>query len=250
MDLHKKSALITGGGSGIGAAIARALASHGARVAISGRQAARLEQVAREIREQGGQASVRICDLTDASQCQRLAESVVEEFGHVDILVNNAGLLGHGKLLADYSVDEWDAIMDTNVRSAFLVAKVILPGMAARKGGHVINISSVSGIRYYGGESLYGISKHALNALTNFITEEYGPQGIRSVAICPGLTQTDMGLSLRPERHERLLVPEDIAEAVIWILGQRQASKVTGPIVIEPTEDPWDGKWTPTSDSA
>lgn len=246
MTLNGKAALVTGGGTGIGAAIAAALSAHGAGVMLAGRRLAKLQDVARDIEARGGRAVVEACDVADADQCRRLVDSARRSFGRLDILVNNAGIVAHGKLLAGYTCEEWDIVMNTNVRSAFLLAKAAIPAMLEQNGGHIVNISSVSGIRYYAGESIYGISKHALNALTNFIAEEYGSRGIRALAVCPGLTDTDMGLSLKPERHERLLVPQDVAEAVIWALGQRRASKVTGPIVLEPMEDPWDGKWLPT----
>lgn len=247
MDLEHKTALVTGGATGIGAAIAKSLSSLGVRVMIAGRRRELLEATAQEIEKSGGRVSMESCDVREFDQCSTLVESALREFGHLDILVNNAGVLGHGKLMADYTPGEWNAIMDTNVRSVFFLVKSALPGMVARKSGDIVNISSVSGIRYYGGESLYGISKHALNALTNFIAEEYGPQGIRAVAICPGLTRTEMGLSLKPIRHERLLLPEDIADAVIWALTRRPASKIASPIVLEPIADPWDGTWSPTA---
>lgn len=249
MIMNGKVAVITGGGAGIGAAVAHALSAGGASVMLAGRRVARLQNVAREIQTRGGRAAFEACDVADAGQCRRLVDSSLHAYGHIDILVNNAGVVAHGKLMADYTEAEWDTVMSTNVRSAFLLAKAVLPGMVAQGGGYIVNISSVSGIRYYGGESIYGISKHALNAMTNFIVEEYGSQGVRAIAICPGLTDTDMGLSLKPERRERLLLPQDVADAVIWALSQRQASKVSGPIVIEPAEDPWDGKWSPTANS-
>jgi NAD(P)-dependent dehydrogenase (short-subunit alcohol dehydrogenase family) len=249
MALKGKTALVTGGGSGIGAAIAKALSAHGAKVMLAGRRLARLEGVALDIEAQGGRVVFEACDVADPDQCGRLVDSALRRLGRLDVLVNNAGIVAHGKLMAAYTCDEWDTVMNTNVRSSFLLAKAAIPAMVEQGGGHVVNISSVSGIRCYAGESIYGISKHALNALTRFITEEYGSRGIRALAICPGLTNTDMGLSLKPERHERLLVPEDIAEAVVWALGQRPPVRIEGPIVLEPREDPWDGKWLPTRES-
>jgi NADP-dependent 3-hydroxy acid dehydrogenase YdfG len=212
---------------------------------ITGRRRDPLDAIAREIAKRGGVAHARACDLTNVEDCRALGESALDHLGHVDVLVNNAGLLVRGKLLAGYSIDEWNATMDTNVRSAFILSKTVLPAMVERKNGHIVNISSVSGVRHYVGEAVYGISKHALNALTNFIAEEYGPDGIKATAICPGLTLTEMGLSLHPSRHDRLLAPADIADAVIWAINQRSAVKIASPLILEPASDPWDGHWTP-----
>jgi len=241
LDIKGKVALVTGGGSGIGAAIAKALAAEGARVMIAGRRPEQLRQTVQAIGELGGDAAIHVGDVARAQDCEALVAATEAQFGPVDVLVNNAGILPKGKPLTDYSVEEWDAVMSVNVRAAFLLAKRVLPRMVERGSGHIVNISSVSGIRFFVGESIYGLSKHALNALTNFISEEYGARGIHCLSICPGLVHTDMGLTLEPTHRDRLLTPEDIAGSVIWALRQRHGVRVPFPIVLEPQDNPWEG---------
>jgi 3-oxoacyl-[acyl-carrier protein] reductase len=245
MNVANKTAIVTGGGTGIGAATAIALASEGVRVVVAGRRSDPLAGTVAEIVRRGGRASYQICDVRDAGQCESLFKNASEELGHIDILVNNAGISGHGRHLADHSPDDWDLIMNTNLKSAFLLSRLAIPPMIRRGGGYIINMSSVSGVHCYVGESIYGISKHALNAMTRYIAEEYGTRGISAVAICPGLVHTDMGMGLEPEHLDRLLTPEDVAGAVLWAVKQRAAARLGGPIVLEPAADPWGGKGFP-----
>lgn len=245
MDLRGTTALITGGGTGIGAAIAAALSSEGVSVMIAGRRRQPLEKTVAEIVQNGGSAKFESCDVRRPDECASLVKRALAELSHIDILVNNAGISGHGRHLADHSPDEWDVIMETNLRSAFLLSRLIIPHMIHRGGGHIVNISSISGVRCYPGESIYGMSKHALNAMTDYIIEEYGGRGIQAVAICPGLVHTDMGLGLEPVHLDRLLTPQDIAVAVLWAVRQRSAVRIASPIVLEPIEDPWDGRGLP-----
>jgi NAD(P)-dependent dehydrogenase (short-subunit alcohol dehydrogenase family) len=242
MDLRDKTALVTGGGTGIGAAIARALSAEGVRLMLAGRRTAPLHESVEAIRNNGGQASFMACDVRSHEQCEALVNATLERLGRIDILVNNAGVSGHGKYLGAHSAEEWDVIMDTNLRSAFLVSKAALPGMLAQGAGYIVNISSISGMRCYPGEAVYGVSKHALNALTEYIVEEYGIHGIRAVAVCPGLVHTDMGLALKPRRLEHLISPDDVAGAVVWILRQPDTMTVPSPLALDTKSDPWDGQ--------
>jgi 3-oxoacyl-[acyl-carrier protein] reductase len=218
MNLQNKTALITGGGTGIGAAIALALATEGVHVMIVDRRAEVLANTAEAISNSHGVAFFETCDVRKPDDCEQLMRRTTERLGPIDILVNNAGVSGHGKFLAAHSPDEWDLIIGTNLKSSFLLTRAVLPGMVSRGWGYIINLSSVSGVRCYPSESIYGVSKHALNALTQYIIEEYGSQGIRALALCPGLVRTDMGLNLNPQRLERLLAPEHIAGAIVWAL--------------------------------
>lgn len=248
MDLRDKTALVTGGGTGIGAAIARALSAEGVHVMLAGRRTEPLHRSAEAIRNNGGHASFMACDVRSPEQCEALVNATLERLGRIDILVNNAGVSGHGKYLGAHSAEEWDVIMDTNLKSAFLISRSALPGMLAAGAGYIVNISSISGIRCYPGEAVYGVSKHALNALTEYIVEEYGRRGIRAVAVCPGLVHTDMGLALKPERLEHLISPDEVAGAVIWILRQPDSVMIPSPVALDTVADPWDGHGIPIAE--
>jgi len=240
MNVHGRNAVVTGGGTGIGAAIAADLCGAGARVLIAGRREKELRDTAARIQEAGGHVGYRVTDLTVASECTSLLREAESRHGPVDILVNNAGIKCHGKAIEEHTAEDWDRVMATNVRAAFLLTSGVLAGMKARKTGFVLMVSSDSGIHHYKDQSIYGLSKHCMNALVQFILAEAGQDNVHAAALCPGLTDTDMGLSFNPPVLANVLSAKAVAAWARWIISQPDNMNVARPLVLSPMRDPWD----------
>ena len=236
--LSGKVAIITGGGTGIGQGVALMLSGEGCRVVLSGRRKAPLEKVLEKISAQGGEGLVVEGDVSEASDVDRLVSAAQETFGQIDILVNNAGI-GGGGTIHEHDIQTWDQVMAVNLRGPFLTSRAVLPKMRARSQGHIINISSESGLEYYQGNGAYGVSKHALNALGEFIQRENQEYGVRVDTICPGMVITEMTQNSPGLDHSKYLYPEDIAELVLWLLTRRANIKIGTPILIQTMENPW-----------
>lgn len=236
--LNGQTAIVTGGGTGIGQAVALALAREGTRVVVCGRRPAPLQQTAAAIRESGGQGLAVQADVAQAGDVERLVQTAVETFGPVDILVNNAGI-GGGSYIHEHDLEDWDRVLAVNLRGPFLLARAVLPAMRARRQGQIINISSESGLEYYRGNGAYGVAKHALNALSEFIQRENQELGIRVNTICPGMVVTEMTEGSPGLDHDRCLYPEDIADLVLWLLTRRSNIKIGRPVLIQTMENPW-----------
>ena len=236
--LSGKVAIITGGGTGIGQGVALMLSGEGCRIVLSGRRKAPLEQALEKISAQGGEGLVVEGDVSEASDVDRLVSAAQETFGQIDILVNNAGI-GGGGTIHEHDIKTWDQVMAVNLRGPFLTSRAVLPKMRARSQGHIINISSESGLEYYQGNGAYGVSKHALNALGEFIQRENQEYGVRVDTICPGMVITEMTQNSPGLDHSKCLYPEDIAELVLWLLTRRANIKIGTPILIQTMENPW-----------
>jgi NAD(P)-dependent dehydrogenase (short-subunit alcohol dehydrogenase family) len=237
-ELSKKTAIITGGGTGIGQGVALQLASEGTKVVICGRRESRLEEVLGAIRDQGGEGLAYQADVSDAEDVDRLVRKTQQAYGDIDILINNAGI-GGGGAIHNHDIQTWDEVMAVNLRGPFLTSRAVLPGMRAKGQGHIINISSESGLEYYQGDGAYGVSKHALNALGEFIQRENQDFGVRVDTICPGMVITEMSKDSKGLDHSKCLYPEDIADLVVWLLTRRQNIKIGTPILIQTMENPW-----------
>lgn len=238
-NLKEKTVLITGGGSGIGRGIALAVAAEGARVVVCGRREAPLNETVQAVWQRGGGARAVQADVSDAEDVDRLVQATLEAYGTVDVLVNNAGI-GGGSPVHVHDIGDWDQVMAVNLRGPFLASRAVLPIMRAQQRGHIINISSESGLEYYPGDGAYGVSKHALNALGEYIQRENQDIGIRVDTICPGMVVTEMTHSSPGLDHDKCLYPEDIADLVVWLLTRRQNVKIGRPILIQTMENPWE----------
>lgn len=243
--LDGKIAIVTGGGSGIGRGVALALTREGARVVICGRRKASLVETTQIIGDAGGSAvqSERVlavqADVSSTEDTERLVKTTLSTYGQVDILINNAGIGGGGPIHAHAAVT-WDKVMAVNLRGPFLMAKAVLPIMRTQGSGHIVNISSESGLEYYQGNGAYGVSKHALNALGEYIQRENQDRNIRVNTICPGMVVTEMSENLPGLNQEKCLYPEDIADLVIWLVTRRPNLKIGTPILIQTMENPWE----------
>ncbi len=236
--LEGRAAIVTGGGTGIGRGVAEALAVHGARVVVCGRRLDRLEAVVEAVSRSGGQALAVAADVSSADDVERVVAAAVGAYGTVDILVNNAAISGGGPV-HEHSLQEWEAVMAVNLRGPFLMARAVLPIMRAKGRGDIVNISSESGLEHYPGDGAYGVSKHGLDALAEYIQRENQELGVRLATVCPGMVVTEMTEREPGLDHSRCLVPEDIADLVIWLLTRRRNIKIGTPILIQTMENPW-----------
>ncbi len=195
-DLTGKVALITGASKGIGEAIARIFADYGAKVVISSRKQADLDELANEIKAAGGECTGIAAHAGEMAQLKLLVEKTVETYGGIDILVNNAATNPVYGPALDCPESAFDKIMQINVKAPFELSKMIHPIMKARGGGSVINISSIAGHTPDPGLGIYSVSKASLNMLTKVLAKEWGEDGIRVNAICPGLIKTKFSQAL------------------------------------------------------
>ncbi|KGP01813.1 MULTISPECIES: SDR family oxidoreductase [Alcaligenes] len=233
--LDGKVALVTGASSGIGRAIALKFAEQGAALVLTARRGALLEAVAKEIRQSGGRAEFVTGDITQAETHEQLIEAANSRFGGLDIAINNAGIVGALKPLAEMSLEEWQATLDTNLEAAFLGARSQIPAMLHRGGGSIVFTSSFVGTSVgLPGMSAYGAAKAALMGLVKGITADYAAQGIRANALLPGGTDTDIAGDQSTKdwaaglhAMKRIAQPEEIASAALF-LASPMSSFVTG----------------------
>jgi len=238
MNLAGKTAIVSGGGSGIGRGVAMALANQGVRLVVCGRRMSKIQATADVILSKGGQAIPIQADVTSQEDIDRLVNMTLGSYGRIEILINNAGISDEGEIHA-VEPASWDRIMATNLRGPFLLSRAVLPEMRQQQSGHIINISSESGIEYYPGDAAYGTSKHALNAFGEFLQRENQDFNIRVNTICPGMVVTEMTENSKGLDHSKCLYPEDIADLVIWLLSRRQNIKIGTPILIQTMLNPW-----------
>lgn len=235
-ELSQKIAVITGGGGGIGAGIARKLAALGATAIICGRDRGRLEGTCGEIRASGAQCEAIACDVADANSVAALARRVQQAFGRTDILVNNAGVGGFSGPLHTMSDEKWDVIFNTNLRGVFHTIRAFAPMMIAAGGGHIINISSLAGKNPLPNAAAYAASKWGLNGLSYSVAEELRGHNIRVAVICPGSVHTEFSPHTG-KAAEKMLQPDDVAHAVAMLVLQSPRSFLSE-IVLRPTQKP------------
>ncbi len=190
-NLHDKGAVVTGGGRGIGAASARALADAGARVVVAARSREEVETVAAELRAAGRDAAGLVCDVTSPEDVRALAQAAQERLGQVDILVNNAGIATSAPLKS-VTLEEWNRVFAVNVTGTFLCTQALLPGMLTRGWGRVVNVASIAGKTGAAYITAYTASKHAVVGFTRALAAEVAAQGVTVNAVCPGYVDTEL----------------------------------------------------------
>jgi 3-oxoacyl-[acyl-carrier protein] reductase len=237
--LNGKIAIVTGGSRGIGAAIAREMATHGAIVVVNHRDsAAQAEAVVAEITATGGQAMAVQAEVGTGVEAQRLVKETLDRFGRLDILVNNAGTT-RDMLLLMMSEDDWDTVIRTNLKSAFNCCKAALRPMFRQRYGRIVNITSVSGLAGQAGQTNYSASKAGLIGFTKSLAKEVGPRGITVNAVAPGFVPTALTDVLSDDQKKTItsLTPlgrfaqaEEIAAAVAFLASDR-AAFITGQVL-------------------
>ncbi len=230
-------AVVTGGGRGIGRAIATKLAAMGASVVITGRDESRAQQVARDLAAQGHRCEGVGCDVTDLASVEALGQRLRRDYGRVDILVNNAGIGGPNGLLHELAPADWDAIFNTNLRGVYYMLRAIVPLMIETGAGHIINISSLAGKNPLPRGAAYSASKWGLNGLSYGVAEELRAQNIRVSVICPGSVNTDFSPRRQGKETSRMLQPDDVAHAVAMLVTQQPQSFISE-VLIRPTQKP------------
>jgi 3-oxoacyl-[acyl-carrier protein] reductase len=229
-------AIVTGAGRGIGAAIARKLASMAAHVVLAGRNRGPLETTAKSIVDAHGRVQVEICDVTDLHSVESLAKRVESSFRHLDILVNNAGIGGGNSPLHQLSPEVWDQVFNTNLRGVYYCIRSFAPMMIRAGHGHIINISSLAGKNALPNGAAYSASKWGLNGLSYSVAEELRGHNIRVEVICPGSVDTDFSPH-RGKDSGRMLQPDDIAHIVAMLVTQAPQS-FASEILLRPTLKP------------
>ena len=239
--LDGKSALITGGGGGIGRATALAFAREGARVAIADANAESAQQTVEQVNQAGGQAMSLSGDVTDSAQVQAMVNAVIAAYGRIDCAFNNAGIAGFqvdasGKRTHEWADESFDRMIAVNLRGVWLCMKHELPQMLKQGGGVIVNTGSIAGLSGLPTSSAYVAAKHGVLGLTKTAAVEYAQDRIRVNAVCPGYIETNMTVDTMRRRGEQILgmvpfrrmgKPEEIAEMVLWLSSDR-ASYVSG----------------------
>jgi 3-oxoacyl-[acyl-carrier protein] reductase len=229
ISLSGKTVLITGASAGIGSATALAFAERGANVVVTARREERLRELCDTIKNTGGNAAFIAGDATEEATAKNCVALAISQFGRLDILINNAGA-GNYKNLVDTSVEEYDALMDVNMKTSFLFSRHAAPGMIAQKGGEILFISSVAGLQGYAGEAVYCASKFAQIGFAQALDGELRKFGIKVGTICPGGVKTEFavgkGRTEEGVKNSYMMEPHEVAEAILFACMQPPNARI------------------------
>ncbi len=244
--IKDKVVIVTGASSGIGFATALALSKEGAKVAIGARRIDRLEKLQNEILQNGGQVILQKLDVTQKSDCDSFVDAVIKKWGTVDILINNAGLMPLS-FIKKLKVDEWDRMIDVNIKGVLYCTASVLPIMLEKKSGHIVNISSVAGRIVFPAGSVYCATKHAVTAFSEGLRQELSPRSnIRVTIIEPGVVATDLTNTITDESLQGFvenskkmdaLKAEDIASAILFAVNAPNHMNVNEVLIRPTTQD-------------
>lgn len=236
-DLVSKVAVVTGGSRGIGKATVRRLLEEGCRVAFCGTQEKVLEQTAEDLKG-GENLFYTVVDVSQEESVKKFAEAVLNRWGQVDILVNNAGIVKDGLLLR-MTKDDWQHVLDVNLKGAFLMTRAFVRPMMKKRWGRIVNVTSIVGIRGNTGQANYAASKAGLIGLTKTVAQEFAGRGITCNAVAPGFIETDMTAGLDEKMRQGLLEkiplgflgkPEDVSETIAFLVSEK-ARYITGQVI-------------------
>lgn len=217
--LQDKTAIITGASSGIGAQIAKELAKEGVKVVLAARSEDKLAKIAKTIEKEAGQVLATPTDVSDRSAVEELVQRANEAFGTVDILVNNAGQMLTGTVCSG-KVEEWEHMIDVNVKGVLYCIHAVLPNMLQQSSGHIINISSVSGFEVTKRSTVYSATKSAVRIISAGLEKELAQTGVRTTNISPGMVDTSLAQGSSWKEERKKLETKDISRAVIYALTQ------------------------------
>ncbi len=244
--IKDKVVIVTGASSGIGYATALALSKEGAKVAIGARRIDRLEKLQNEILQNGGQVILQKLDVTQKSDCDSFVDAVIKKWGTIDVLVNNAGLMPLS-FIKKLKVDEWDRMIDVNIKGVLYCTASVLPKMLEKKSGHIVNISSVAGRIVFPAGSVYCATKHAVTAFSEGLRQELSPRSnIRVTIIEPGVVATDLTNTITDESLQGFvenskkmdaLKAEDIASAILFAVNAPNHMNVNEVLIRPTTQD-------------
>ena len=242
-EIKGKVVIITGASSGLGKATAHRLAKSGARLVLAARREERLVELRDAIVEQGGDAIYKVTDVTDRAQVESLAKAAKEAYGRIDVLINNAGLMPLSPL-DELKVEEWDKMIDVNIRGVLYGIAAVLPSMREQHAGHIINLSSVAGHKVFPSSSVYSATKYAVKAISEGLRQE-GDGEIRSTNISPGAVATELTTTISDpetaksvgEMYEMAIDADAIARAITFAIEQ-PADVDVNELTIRPTKQP------------
>jgi NADP-dependent 3-hydroxy acid dehydrogenase YdfG len=241
-NIEGKVVVITGASSGMGEAAARHLAAQGASVVLGARRIERLQSLADELNNQGGKALAVKTDVTDPDQVQRLVDEAVQAYGRVDVIINNAGLMPHSPL-ERLKIDDWNRMIDVNIKGVLYGIAAVIPYMKEQKSGHIINVSSVAGHKVRPGGVVYAATKHAVRVISEGLRQEVKPYNIRTTVISPGAVDTELPGSATEldvaenlhRFHDEFAIPADsFARAVAFAMSQPEEVDINE-ILFRPT---------------
>lgn len=241
-----KTAIITGASSGIGQATAKELAAKGYHVMLAARREERLVELKKEIEDAGGSAQYKVTDVTSADEMKSLAEAALEKTGSIDVLVNNAGLMPLS-FMNKLKIDEWDQMVDVNIKGVLYGIAAVLPIMEKQKSGHILNVSSVAGHQVFKGSAVYSGTKYAVRAISEGLRQEIDPANeIRVTIVSPGAVETELTNTITDEDvlnsfkeggKMTMLQAQDIANAISYAVEQPSYVDVNE-ILIRPRQQP------------
>jgi len=241
-NIQGKVVVITGASSGLGEATARDLSAQGATVVLGARRADRIKSLADELTRRGGKALAVPTDVIHSEQVKKLVDGAVQAYGRIDVMINNAGLMPQSPL-ERLRIDEWDRMIDVNIKGVLYGIAAALPYMKEQKSGHIINVSSVAGHKVRAGGAVYAATKHAVLALSEGLRQEVKPYNIRTTVISPGAVATELPNSISEpdvaesfhKFYEAFAIPADsFARAVAFAIGQPEDVDVNE-ILFRPT---------------
>lgn len=241
-NIQNKVVVITGASSGLGETTARHLAKLGAKVVLGARRVARLEKLVAEIKAEGGEAIAVATDVTVRTDVENLVQNGLKAFGKIDAIVNNAGVMPLSQMSA-LRVDEWEQTIDVNVKGVMYGIAAVLPLMTEQKSGHIINLSSVAGLKAHGGAAMYCASKFAVKAMSEGLREEMSAFGVRVTTLYPGAVDSELQYSIKDEAvaagaqefYKNVAISADsIARAIAYVIEQ-PADVSVNEITIRPT---------------